>query len=748
MESKRSQGREGKGREGKGKVRLMRRFGACLLAAAIVFGAAILGSTGATALPPGQDPGKPLQHEVSVTVRLVQVYVTDKSGTPILDLSKEDFVVTDDGVPVTVTEFERHGSDTAAVPVSPDAGAAPAPEIKGLLSRKYFIFFDFAFNSPIGAMAAVKAAQHFIDTEAAPGDEVAVLSYSAAKGLRVHEFLTADLAKVRQAVDGISAKEISGRAEEIEREYWDLRGYASSDTSDPFLRGEVLRTEAGRRQSKYQAQDYLSTLTSLAKAMRLVPGSKSFLLFSTGIPTTLVQGNPAIAQGTGMARGNESQPTQFSYDMGDRTLQPLWEELLKEFSASDCPFFALDTREAAKDTSLFGADKMVHAGSATMTGFKSGLLGTDSTNPFADDKVTGIDTLRALSKRTGGKYYSNIGSYDKNLAAVGDLTGTFYVLGYYPASAEDGKFHRVKVEVKRKGARVMAPSGFYDPKPFASYTKLEKDLHLFDLALNQRAVSRLPFGVPVTALSSGAADGPGLRVLARVPGEVTARFTGGTVEYVSIVFDDKGDIRDVRRGEMEARDGRGRAVVFGASVALGPGDYTCRVVVRDMDTGLSAVGAAKAAVRASQPQGLRLWTPLILAEEAGIAWIEARSAKDRKTLPWTEVYAYDRSAFAPAAGNIPRTATRILAVVPYAVPGAGETDLVLSARLIDAAGGRAFPVNPAVIARTAHPAASALTLEIPLDGLAPGAYHLYINAEDRISGTKAMTRTRVTIAAE
>jgi hypothetical protein len=482
--------------------------------------------------------------------------------------------------------------------------------------------------------------------------------------------------------------------------------------------------------------------------MRLVPGSKSFLLFSTGIPTTLVQGNPAIAQGTGMGRGNLSEPSQFSYDMGDRTLQPLWEDLLKEFSASDCPFFALDTREAAKDTSLFGADKMVGAGTATATGFKSGLLGTDTTNPFADDKVTGIDTLRALSKRTGGKYYSNIGSYEKNLAAVGDLTGAFYVLGYYPASAEDGKFHRIKVEVKRKGARVMAPSGFYDPKPFAEYTKLEKDLHLFDLALNERAVSRLPLGFPVTALASGTADGAGLRVLARVPGEVTARFTGEKIEYVAIVFDDKGDIRDIRRGEADARSGRGRAVVFGASAGLGPGDYTCRVVVRDMDTGLSAVGSTKAAVRAPAAQGLRLWTPLLLAEETGTARVEAAAGKGRTTVAWDEIYAYDRTRYSPAAGSVSKPAARLLAVVPYSVPGGAEPDLVLSARLIDAASGKAIPINLIVAGRTAHPVASAVTLEIPIAGFAPGTYHLYINAEDRVSKTMAGTRTTVTIAGD
>jgi VWFA-related protein len=702
---------------------------------------------GASSPSPGpQDAAKPIQHEVSVTLRLVQVHVTDKSGNAIRDLAKEDFVVYDDGAPVTVTEFERH----VAAPAGPGTEAAPeeaaATKAPAALARKFFILFDFAFNNQFGAAAGLKAAQHFLDTETGLGDEVAVLSYSSARRLRVHEFLTADLAKAREAVTTLSAKEIAGRAEEIEREYWDLQEYAPAAGEDAFIRGEVLRTEAGRRQSQYQARDYLATLTALAKAMRLVPGRKSFLLFSTGLPTTLVHGNPEIGQPAEFASTSRSRPTLFSQGLGDRRLQPLWEAMLKEFSASDCPFYVFDTREASKQTSLFGADTLLGKGSALTSTFSSGLLGYDTTNPFADDKVTGIDTLRALSKRTGGRYFSNIGSYEKNLADVEDLTGVFYVLGYYPASADDGKFHRVKVEVKRKGARVMAPSGFFDPKPFAQYTKLEKDLHLFDLALNERAVSRLPLGFPVTALAAGAADGSGLRILARVPGEVTARFSGERVEYVSIVFDDKGDIRDVRRGEAEARRGRGQPVVFAAAVPLGPGDYSCRVVVRDMETGLSAVGSARAAVRTAPSRGLSLWTPLLLAEETGCAHVDAAQGKTLTAVPWDEAYAYDKTKFAPVAGRVPNPTTRLLAVVPYSVPGVAEPDVALAARLVDAASGKAVDAAPVLIAGNPHPIAASVTLEIPLAGLAPGTYHLYINAEDRASGTLAHARTTLVIS--
>ena len=51
---------------------------------------------------------QPLQHEVSVVLKLVHVYVTDKKGRPVEDLALDDFSATDDGRPVKLTEFERH----------------------------------------------------------------------------------------------------------------------------------------------------------------------------------------------------------------------------------------------------------------------------------------------------------------------------------------------------------------------------------------------------------------------------------------------------------------------------------------------------------------------------------------------------------------------------------------------------------------------------------------------------------------
>ncbi|MCK7527733.1 MAG: hypothetical protein MZV64_64035 [Ignavibacteriales bacterium] len=187
---------------------------------------AVWGSTGPAAPSRGQDAGKPIQHEVSVTVRLVQVYVSDKSGNAIPDLKKEDFVVYDDGVPVAVTEFERHVSGTPAVSESPEAMAATEPEAKALLPHKYFIFFDFAFNNPVRRHRPPSRRPNTSSTpKPLPATRWPCCPIRRRRASRSTNFSPRIWPKARQAVAGISAKEISGRAEEIEREYWDLRAY-------------------------------------------------------------------------------------------------------------------------------------------------------------------------------------------------------------------------------------------------------------------------------------------------------------------------------------------------------------------------------------------------------------------------------------------------------------------------------------------------------------------------------------------
>ena len=71
---------------------------------------------------PQEKPGQlPLEHKVTVSLKLIQVFVMDKHGRPMTDLEKTDFEVFDDGQLKTITEFEKH-----ATPAPAKAEEAPA----------------------------------------------------------------------------------------------------------------------------------------------------------------------------------------------------------------------------------------------------------------------------------------------------------------------------------------------------------------------------------------------------------------------------------------------------------------------------------------------------------------------------------------------------------------------------------------------------------------------------------------------
>jgi hypothetical protein len=76
------------------------------------------------------------QHEVKVTLKLVQVYVTDNKGNPVKDLEKEDFIVYDNGLRQKITEFERHLLEFPAE-IKEEVVETPLPSREPLLSRQF-----------------------------------------------------------------------------------------------------------------------------------------------------------------------------------------------------------------------------------------------------------------------------------------------------------------------------------------------------------------------------------------------------------------------------------------------------------------------------------------------------------------------------------------------------------------------------------------------------------------------------------
>jgi len=679
---------------------------------------------------------KPLQHEVSVTLKLVQVYVTDKKGKPVQDLEKADFIVYDNGQKKEITEFEKHvlAPPTPKTPLLPDeekivpTPLSPADKVT-VMARKFFLFFDFAFNNQKGVNKAREAALHFIDTELSLGDQVGLLSYSMLKGISIHEYLTTNHRKVREAVEVINAKDIAGRAEDIEEEYW----RRVEEGGQNVYQKSFSQLNAERQESKNQVQNFFIKMTALAKALRYVPGQKNLILFSTGIPSSLVYGNRMTPMMTG-SRGS----IQFIYNAGDNFLITQNEEMLKELSAANCTVFTFDTREASLVPSIFTYDQQTFEehSRALFTGAGVG----QRVNTFKDDNITGWYSISRISSSTGGKYFSNIHEYEKNLDQVQTMTGTYYVLGYYISDRKDGSFHGIKVEVNKKGYEVRAQTGYFNPKPFREYSNLEKELHLFDLALTERPLLQTPLRFTMAALSYASGDEIRLHILSKIPAEAIEKFSGKKVEIVSLVFDEKENLAGLRRTESDLTKYRGMDVFYTFGALLPAGQYKCRLVIRDPDTGGAAVASASARVTQKPSVGLSLHSPLLLVQASNFAYLEGMVAKKEEAISWKEVYPYDRAQFSPIIGEAPTGTARIYGVVPCSLMGIFLPNIDLTAYLINSSSGEKIPLTLSVVNKSRKADIEIQFLEFSLTNIPPGKYLLYLHAEE--TGTKFVSYTQ------
>ena len=82
-----------------------------------------------------------LQHEVTVTLKLIQVFVTDKDAKPVTGLEKTDFELWDNGELKTINDFETH---TLTLPQTQAEETKPYPAPAApKLNRKFFFVLDF-----------------------------------------------------------------------------------------------------------------------------------------------------------------------------------------------------------------------------------------------------------------------------------------------------------------------------------------------------------------------------------------------------------------------------------------------------------------------------------------------------------------------------------------------------------------------------------------------------------------------------
>jgi VWFA-related protein len=706
-------------------------FGA-VIAGVSALGLVLIAGPGRAAAGSAGQAGQ-IREEVTVTLKLLQAYVTTKDGKPVSDLTAADFEVTDNGKVMPVTHFESHilGGDNLA---------PGAPVEAARINRQFFFFFDFAFTDFRTSRKARDAALAFIDQNVRPNDLVGVLSYSPARGLTIHEYLTKDHARVRAIVEAFGLRAATGRGESLTnflyadelRHMSDTetasttapapggRSTASNNSMDAFFTEQAKAQtggviDEGRKQGyAEEAKQFSQTFANLARALRYVPGWKNLILFSAGISRALIYGQTRGLDVPNMDANNVDQMMAElnAYDgaQSNTVVRTEFAAALKELKTSNSPIFAIDC------TAPLGEGD-INNPVATSTGNR---------------EVRGKDSLMQLAGESGGRYFANTMDYKTALATVEDITSAYYVLGYTVPTAWDGAYHKIKVRAVRPGLKVYSQNGYYNPRPFQEYGRFERLLQMTDLALSENPTTLVPIEAPMVLTPVLVGGWPHLVAYAGLPKEAAAAVIGKRSDVTLLLYDEEQGKSAVKSFRIKAPADGPRDAVAVFAVPTKPGRYSARIIVQNAETGAAARGSAS--VSFANPVAAAVWLdpPLLLREAQG--WDDLGAAPEA-TL--SALYGYDPAKYAPLFGPLPPGPQRVVAAVRLSL-GLPQMELQLAAT--DARDGAKVEVPVTVLGTRQDKAVRWYVVELTFGDLKPGAHTLTVAAKDT-SGAQANAST-------
>jgi VWFA-related protein len=386
--------------------------------------------------PPPPDPAaQPPVFRAGINYVRVDVIISDKAGNPVADLQASDFDVLEDNKLQKIDTFKL---------IKLDGGTAesikePVKEIRNDYDeeseaarddvRLFAIFLD-DYHVRRGASMSVRGQlSKFIDTQIGPSDMVGVMYPLEATG---SVRMTRNHSAVSRGLQGFL-----GRKYEYEPKNQFEEQYAHYPTETV----ERIRNQVS-----------LSALKALIVHMgSLKEGRKSLILVSEGY-TYMVppQMRNADAQQPGSGNPNAFNPLAGTNDINEE--RAAWSngldmdsdlrEIYDTANRNNVAIYAVDPR------GLPGFEFDINEGVGLQTDSKY-LSST-------------MDSLRTLAENTDGRAIVNRNDIATGMKQITRDSSAYYLIGYNSIQAPtDGKFHEIKVKVKRPGVQVRARRGYW-----------------------------------------------------------------------------------------------------------------------------------------------------------------------------------------------------------------------------------------------------------------------------------------------
>jgi VWFA-related protein len=589
----------------------MKKVLACCLSLLLTLGAV------AQTPAPQQPTAPPDQDEevLRITTELVQVdaVVTDKNDQPVTDLKMSDFEVYDNGKKqdlqfmefVSVNSGRRtEGSLAGGVKIAPGSSSATsvdtsvARDLSAKDVRRVIAFVVDDVTIERDDLVRVRGMlTDFVDNKMQEGDLVAIIRTVGGKGL--FDQFTTDKQLLRRAIAQLNPRSIPPYLALTNSDASRVGSVISPPTGTltPTVSGNATETIAssnsfdGPSEGTNQVPKAilgLSVSNQIVNSLRQIPGRKSLVLVSGGLPLFDLTRNGSIV-------GDVSQ---------------IFRVLTDNATRSGVVINTLDARGQAARGAVAKFSETPGKSALGMTAVTAGgvaEVGGGDQNPefgrAADTALLGERplseqlTLTSLAGTTGGVAVTNANNFSAGLDRVLDRSRAYYRLAYKPTEKFDNKYHKFEIRVRRSGTRVYTAEGYVarEDKPSAARTKEEEIVRAAGSPIARRDLDVsadlqyrfTPSNNQAQLDINTLIDAHKLNFERTPEGKYHASF-----DVVGFVFDQsgrsKGGISQTVSADLTEEDYR-RALAAGlgytASTQLTPGYYQVRMVVREMGTG-------------------------------------------------------------------------------------------------------------------------------------------------------------------
>jgi VWFA-related protein len=430
------------------------------------------------------------QFKTGVDLVTLDVTVLDKSGKPVTDLTRDDFIVLENGKPQSIGSFaavhspvvtEAKAVWTKSAPVDIAVNDLPEQRLLVLVVDDATLPFD-----PAMLKTAKAAARAFIEG-LGPTDRVAVVF---TRNNRNAQDFTYDKSRLLAAVDRTTTGNLGA-------------GYSAIPNALPVA-GPV-----GKASDLYYYLSSVGTLARVSEYLEAVPlRKKAIVWLSVGVPLD-------------------------TDALGDIVL-----------SVHGGPTMADTEAERAIMIAMRRAIDRAQRANVAIYGLSpAGLDGIRNYNfahprsPLPPERQF-TEFLQAMASNTGGRAFINTNDLLPAVAQVLNETSSYYLIGYSPNPRGDaGSYRRVEVKTTRPGLTIRTRSGYYVTPPEAQPAE--------NVPLGLSAIKGvLPdSGIRLRGIAAPFAQSNGRTALAMtvsVDSESLPEGAAGDVSIVTRVFDPEG----------------------------------------------------------------------------------------------------------------------------------------------------------------------------------------------------------------